>query len=165
MDHGRIATEPGHPVRTVAAHLWNRCAGDLLYEAAQETPCFAFFLCAVVTGVVEYIIGVVGIHLFGMRLWDYRGLLLNLDGIICLRSVMSFALMGLQGEFCRYFSGEDPDPQRDLLTVGSASLVMSDEEMIDFLTAYGELIQKYMPNKPGEGRKVRKVTVVVSPNE
>lgn len=95
MDHGRIATEPGHPVRTVAAHLWNRCAGDLLYEAAQETPCFAFFLCAVVTGVVEYIIGVVGIHLFGMRLWDYRGLLLNLDGIICLRSVMSFALMGL----------------------------------------------------------------------
>lgn len=43
LDHGRIATEPGHPVRTVAAHLWNRCAGDLLYEAAQETPCFAFF--------------------------------------------------------------------------------------------------------------------------
>lgn len=131
----------------------------------KKHPVLLFFLCAVVTGVVEYIIGVVGIHLFGMRLWDYRGLLLNLDGIICLRSVMSLALMGLQGEFCRYFSGEDPDPQRDLLTVGSASLVMSDEEMIDFLTAYGELIQKYMPNKPGEGRKVRKVTVVVSPNE
>lgn len=80
-------------------------------------------------------------------------------------SLIQSVLMGLQGEFYRYFSGEDPDPQRDLLTVGSASLVMSDEEMIDFLTAYGELLQKYMPNKPGEGRKVRKVTVVVSPNE
>ena len=80
-------------------------------------------------------------------------------------SLIQSALMGLQGEFYRYFSGEDPDPQRDLLTVGSASLVMSDEEMIDFLTAYGELLQKYMPNKPGEGRKVRKVTLVVSPNE
>ena len=80
-------------------------------------------------------------------------------------SLIQSALMGLQGEFYRYFNGENPDPQRDLLTVGSASLVMSDEEMIDFLTAYGELIQKYMPNKPGEGRKVRKVTVVVSPNE
>lgn len=75
------------------------------------------------------------------------------------------ALMGLQGEFHRYFSGEDPDPQRDLLTVGSASLMLDDEEMLEFIKAYGELIQKYMSNKPGEGRKVRKVTLVVSPNE
>ena len=75
------------------------------------------------------------------------------------------ALMGLQGEFHRYFNGEDPDPQRDLLTVGSASLMMSDEEMMEFIKAYGELIQRYMPNKPAEGRKVRKVTFVISPNE
>ncbi|MGN1250471.1 MAG: hypothetical protein ACI4XW_10400, partial [Candidatus Spyradocola sp.] len=31
----------------------------------------------------------------GMRLWDYRDALLNLDGIICLRSVASFGVMGL----------------------------------------------------------------------
>lgn len=80
-------------------------------------------------------------------------------------SLIQSALMGLQGEFHRYFSGEDPDPQKDLLTVASASLVMSDDEMKDFITAYGELIQKYMPNKPAKGRKVRKVTFVVSPNE
>ena len=80
-------------------------------------------------------------------------------------SLIQSALMGLQGEFYRYFSGENPDPQRDLLTVGSASLVMSDEEMKEFIIAYGELIQKYMPNKPVEGRKVRKVTLIVSPNE
>ena len=36
-----------------------------------------------------------GIRYFGMRLWDYRGLLWNIDGIICFRSVVSFALMGL----------------------------------------------------------------------
>ena len=80
-------------------------------------------------------------------------------------SLIQSALMGLQGEFYRYFNGENPDPQRDLLTVGSASLVMSDEEMKDFIIAYGELLQKYMPNKPAEGRKVRKITIVVSPNE
>ena len=74
-------------------------------------------------------------------------------------------LMGLQGEFHRYFNGEDPDPKRDLLTVGSASLMMNDEETMEFIKAYGELIQKYMPNKPAEGRKVRKVTFVISPNE
>ena len=80
-------------------------------------------------------------------------------------SLIQSALMGLQGEFHRYFSGENPDPQRDLLTVGSASLMMSDEEMMEFIKAYGDLIQRYMTNKPSEGRKVRKVTLVISPNE
>lgn len=75
------------------------------------------------------------------------------------------ALMGLQGEFHRYFNGENPDPQRDLLTVGSASFMMSDEEMMEFITAYGQLIQKYMQNRPLESRKVRKITLVISPNE
>lgn len=75
------------------------------------------------------------------------------------------ALMGLQGEFYRYFNGEDPDPQRDLLTVGSASMMMSDEEMMEFIMAYGGLLQKYMQNKPAEGRKVRKITFISSPNE
>ena len=80
-------------------------------------------------------------------------------------SLIQSALMGLQGEFHRYFNGENPDPKRDLLTVASASLVLSDEEMMEFITAYGQLIQKYMKNKPQEDRKVRKVTFVVSPNE
>ena len=80
-------------------------------------------------------------------------------------SLIQSALMGLQGEFYRYFNGENPDPQRDLLTVGSASLMMSDDEMMEFIKSYGELIQRYMPNKATEGRRVRKVTFVISPNE
>lgn len=79
-------------------------------------------------------------------------------------SLIQSALMGLQGEFCRYFNGENPDPHRDLLTLGSASLMMSDAEMMEFIKTYGELIQRYMPNKSAEGRKVRKVTIVISPN-
>ena len=75
------------------------------------------------------------------------------------------ALMGLQGEFHRYFQGENPDPQRDLLTVASVALVLSDEEMMEFLTAYGELVQKYIQNKPQKGRKVRKISLISSPNE
>ena len=80
-------------------------------------------------------------------------------------SLIQSALMGLQGEFHRYFNGENPDPQRDLLTVGSASMMMSDVEMMEFLKAYSELIQRYMPNKPAVDRKLRKVSIVVSPNE
>ena len=37
----------------------------------------------------------IAIRCFGMRLWDYRGLFGNISGIICVRSVVSFALLGL----------------------------------------------------------------------
>ena len=61
----------------------------------KKHPVLLFALCIAVSGVVEYIIGFTGIHLFGMRLWDYRGLFLNIGGIICFRSVISFGIMGL----------------------------------------------------------------------
>lgn len=64
-------------------------------KPVKKQPVLLFLLCAAVSGIVEYIIGYAGLHLLGLRLWDYRGLLLNIDGIICLRSVLSFALMGL----------------------------------------------------------------------
>ena len=69
--------------------------GIYAMKPMKEHPVLLFLLCAAVTGAVEYIIGFAGIHLFGMRLWDYRGLFLNIDGIICLRSVVSFAVMGV----------------------------------------------------------------------
>ena len=61
----------------------------------KKYPLLLFLLCVGATGVVEYIIGYIGIHRFGLRLWDYRGLFLNLAGIICFRSVISFGIMGL----------------------------------------------------------------------
>ena len=68
--------------------------GIYAMKPMKKHPVSLFFLCAGITGVVEYVIGFAGIHLFGMRLWDYRGLFLNIDGIICFRSVVSFAVMG-----------------------------------------------------------------------
>ena len=61
----------------------------------KKKPVLLFVFCGAVAGIVEYIIGYVGIRYLGLRLWDYRGLLLNIDGIVCLRSVLSFAVMGL----------------------------------------------------------------------
>lgn len=61
----------------------------------KKRPLLLFFLCVGATGLVEYVIGYVGIHAFGLRLWDYRGLFLNLDGIICFRSVMTFGVLGM----------------------------------------------------------------------
>ena len=69
--------------------------GIYAMKPMKKNPVLLFFLCALVAGIVEYIIGYISIRNFGMRLWDYRGLLWNIDGIICFRSVASFALMGL----------------------------------------------------------------------
>lgn len=69
--------------------------GIYALKPLKQYPMLLFLLCVAVTGVVEYIIGYVGIRFFGLRLWDYRGLLLNIDGIICLRSVVSFGVLGL----------------------------------------------------------------------
>ena len=74
--------------------------GIYAMKPAKKHPVLLFFLCVAVTGIVEYIIGYIGIQFFGMRLWDYRGLFWNIDGIICFRSVVSFALMGLVFHYC-----------------------------------------------------------------
>lgn len=69
--------------------------GIYALKPIKKQPILLLTLCIVITGAVEYIIGFAGIHLFGMRLWDYRGLFLNINGIICFRSVVSFGIMGL----------------------------------------------------------------------
>ena len=69
--------------------------GIYAMKPLKKHPALLFLLCALVAGIVEYIIGFAGIYFFGVRLWDYRELLLNIDGIICLRSVVSFAVMGI----------------------------------------------------------------------
>ena len=69
--------------------------GALGIYALKRPPVRLFLLCVAVTGQVGSVIGYAGIHYFGLRLWDYRGLFLNLDGIICFRSVVSFGVMGL----------------------------------------------------------------------
>ena len=69
--------------------------GIYALKPLKRHPALLFLLCVAVTVVVEYIIGYVGIRFLGLRLWDYRGSFLNMDGIICFRSVASFGLMGL----------------------------------------------------------------------
>ena len=69
--------------------------GIYAMKPLKKNPVLLFFMCIAVTGVVEYIIGLIGIRFFGIRLWDYRGLFMNIGGIICLRSLLSFAIMGM----------------------------------------------------------------------
>ncbi|MGN1378655.1 MAG: putative ABC transporter permease [Dorea sp.] len=61
----------------------------------KKNPVALFLSCLVISGAVEYVIGYAGIHYLGIRLWDYRGLFLNLQGIICFRSVVTFGILGI----------------------------------------------------------------------
>ena len=72
----------------------------------KKHPVLLFLFCAAVAGVVEYILGYVGIRFFGLRLWDYRGLFLNIGGIICFRSVVSFGIMGVAFHYLMEPMGE-----------------------------------------------------------
>lgn len=67
---------------------------SMLYPLRKK-PLLVFLLSIFVTGLVEYIIGYIALNIFSLRLWDYRGLLLNINGLVCLRSVLSFSVGGL----------------------------------------------------------------------
>lgn len=69
--------------------------GIYVAKPLKKNPLLLFGVCVIVTGIVEYIIGFIGIHFFDMRLWDYRGMFLNIGGVVCFRSVISFGLLGL----------------------------------------------------------------------
>ena len=49
----------------------------------------------VITGIVEYFGGYLLYQIYHLRWWDYRGLFLNINGFICLRSLTVFALAGV----------------------------------------------------------------------
>ncbi|MDO4481935.1 MAG: putative ABC transporter permease [Bacillota bacterium] len=56
--------------------------GIYALKPLKKKPSLLFALCTAVSGLVEYVIGYIGVYMLDMRLWDYRGLLWNLDCVI-----------------------------------------------------------------------------------
>ncbi len=61
----------------------------------KKKPIILFLLSIIITGLVEYIIGYISVNVFNQRLWDYTGLFLNIDGLVCLRSLVTFSIGSL----------------------------------------------------------------------
>lgn len=61
----------------------------------KNSPLLVFFLSMLLTGIVEYVTGFLMFKVYHRVWWDYTGLLLNIDGYVCLRSVLTFAIGGL----------------------------------------------------------------------
>lgn len=67
----------------------------LILKRIKKHPIALFLGTAIVTGILELIVGEFMLLIWHKRWWDYTGLFLNIDGQVCLRSVISFAVGGL----------------------------------------------------------------------
>ena len=74
-------------------------------------------------------------------------------------------LLSLLGSFENYFLSEDTDPQRDLLSLTTSTLMLTDEEFMDMMQKIGNIFNEVIYNQPGDGRKPRRLTFISSPCE
>ena len=74
-------------------------------------------------------------------------------------------LLSLLGSFENYFLSEDVDPQRDLLSLTTSTLMLTDEEFMDMMQKIGNIFNEVIYNQPGDGRKPRRLTFISSPCE
>ena len=64
----------------------------------RKKPLLVFLVSSLLCGTLELVSGYVLDKFFGLRLWDYSLVILNwgnLNGYICVRSVITWGLMGL----------------------------------------------------------------------
>lgn len=67
--------------------------------------------------------------------------------------------------YASYFAREDADPKRDMLSLSSSVLMLSDDEMMEFLQRIGEVYNLYLENKPSADRKPRNIMFLSVPVE
>ena len=78
-------------------------------------------------------------------------------------SVIQNYLLKLMMTFSAYFKSENPQPEKDMLCVGGVTLMLTDEQMMNFLQDYSKLISKAMEIKPNENSKPRSMTLISAP--
>jgi len=79
--------------------------------------------------------------------------------------IINSSLINLMGKFNHYFAKADADPVKDLLFLGTSTLLLSDEEFKEFSGKIGEVINQVIQNKASKERKIRRITFISSPGE
>ena len=74
-----------------------------------------------------------------------------------------FTLLGIAQDFADYYTDEDADADRDLYSIQSIPMMMSDEEFAGYIEQIEKLTKRYVHNAPGSDRRVRRVTLISSP--
>ena len=74
-------------------------------------------------------------------------------------------IISMLGELANYAKNSDKDVKKDMLVFSAAPLHLSDEEFMSLMQEVGPIYQKYLGNKPEEGKKLRTIYTVVVPNK
>ena len=88
FSHG-ILNGPWLPIYGTGAVILN------ILNKYKDYPFVIFILSFFLTGLVEYTSGLILLKILKMRLWDYTGLFLNIDGLVCFLSAFCFGIGGL----------------------------------------------------------------------
>lgn len=80
-----------------------------------------------------------------------------------IEALMQNQLLMISSSFAKYFGNENAEPAKDMLSVNTATLQLSDEEFAELYKKIGEVYSLYLNNKPGGDRKQRTVTFISSP--
>lgn len=67
----------------------------MLFYKYRKNPFLIFVLSFFVTGILEGICGFILLKIFKMRLWDYTGYFLDINGFVCFLSAFCFGIGGL----------------------------------------------------------------------
>lgn len=77
--------------------------------------------------------------------------------------IIQTSLLSIAASFGSYFKDEAADPAKDMLSVSSATLLLSDAEFMELFGKIGELYSGVMQNKPRGDRKPRCLTIISAP--
>lgn len=73
------------------------------------------------------------------------------------------ALLGICGEFAKYYAGDHPDPEKDMLLLTNCTLTLTDEEFGNFLAELNTVAARYIAMKVSPESKTRRVSLISSP--
>ena len=108
----------------------------ILTHNYKTKPLYIFLISVIATGLLEYISGLLIYKLLdGLRLWDYNKEILNfgnIDGFICLRSVLFFGISSLLLIYiivpiCIYLSKKIPKKIFLTISISLCSIILFDE--------------------------------------
>lgn len=81
------------------------------------------------------------------------------------RQIIQNSLFMIMAEFDQYFAKEQKDPKKDMLSLTSCTLMLSEQEFQEMMMKIGAIYQEVIQNGPSEGRKARRITLISSPCE
>ena len=80
-------------------------------------------------------------------------------------ALIQSGLLSLMADFQKDFAREDADPQKDLLSFTTSTLLLTDEEFMMMMQKIGNVFNEVIYNKPENGRQPRCFTFISSPCE